>query len=418
MTKRVLLFGDLMLDTYTMGRAGRISPEAPVPVIQVEREERRPGGAGNVALNLLSMGMEVTLCARVGDDAAGAMLMRVLEEESIETNHLFVEEGYTTSIKNRIIAANQQIVRVDHERVVSSSSALEEKILKQLPALFDGAACLALSDYGKGLLTERLLGTLIPYAKKLGIPVLVDPKGVNFQKYRGATLLKPNFKEALHASGMEEGTPLEKVAEKLLATTEAEYLVVTRSEKGISLFERSGKQSDFGVKAREVKDVTGAGDTVLAALVSSLLNGLHLSEAIPLANAAAGIAIERVGCARVTFKEMARYLLEREVSHKIIDMNHLFVLKEVGWENASLLIVEEEGFTTELMRKIHAHSKEGKRDLILFVRSAREGGEGNAEFLKLLAHVPEVTFIIASDTVFSALMASSPVPTEEIYSTC
>ncbi len=324
---KVLVIGDFILDSYTIGKVGRISPEAPVPVVHVKNEEHRAGGAGNVILNLISMGAKVVPVGRIGNDAAASKLKAIFTSEGLTDEGLFVEKGYATPVKNRIIAGGQQIVRIDSEINTALSEQLEQTIIEALPALLKDVAVVAISDYGKGFLTTTLLAALIQQAKALNIIVIADPKGIEFTKYSGATVLKPNMSEAYAAANLPLDTCLNVVAAKLLKSSQVETLLVTRSEDGLSIFNANGTREDHPVQIREVKDVTGAGDTVLAMLAYALANGLTLSEAAQLSNLAAGVAIEKFGCARVALSDVARYLLQIDSNNKIFDPNHLFALQ-------------------------------------------------------------------------------------------
>lgn len=284
---RVLVVGDLGLDCYVTGTAGRISPEAPVPVLCPSAREERPGMVGNVALNLRSLGVEVTLLSRIGPDQMA--LKQLLTNEGINTDHLVIEEGYRAPVKTRMIAAGHQLLRIDEEITAPTKAHID------LP--LDGIDLIAVSDYKKGFVTDELLQRLIA----TGLPVIVDPKGKNYSRYRGATLIKPNLKEAKEAAHHEG--PLEEIANTLLQTTEAKALLITRSEHGISLFTPSSRE-DFPVDVHEVRDVTGAGDTVLAVLSAAIANGSSFHEAAKLANYAASLAVQHFGCARITLDEL------------------------------------------------------------------------------------------------------------------
>lgn len=301
--KKALVIGDLMLDVYTRGSVQRISPEAPVPVLCVEEEISRPGGAGNAICNLVSLGMDVIAVGRVGDDASGREFLHLMREESVNLKGIVVDNAFKTPVKKRMIADYQQLLRVDYEEAKPLSSALEATILNLVPSLLEEVSVVAVSDYAKGFLSDTLLEALIRLCRLKSIPVIVDPKGINFKKYSGATLLKPNFGEAVAAAGMEKKTPLDIIAAKLLQECAVETLMVTRSKEGISVFNAKGRE-DFPAYVHEVKDVTGAGDTVLAVIAAALANGIDLKIAAYLANVAAGIAIERSGCARITLEEL------------------------------------------------------------------------------------------------------------------
>lgn len=310
--KKILVAGDLMLDVYALGEVRRISPEAPVPVLCVKEERELPGGAGNAILNLISLGMDVIAVGRVGEDRSGSALMHALRKEGVDTTGIIIEPGFQTSVKKRLIAASQQLLRLDYENTEPMHSAGEKHLRSLLPSLLEGVAIVAISDYAKGVLTRPLLSRLITMAKERAIPVLVDPKGVDFTKYAGATLIKPNQAEAYAASGLEERESLDIVAQRILEKAAIEKLMVTRGAAGISLFSKEEKRRDFPPRhVHEVKDVTGAGDTVLAVIAAALASGLALDEAASLANSAAGIAVERLGCVRITSQELEAHMCAR-----------------------------------------------------------------------------------------------------------
>lgn len=389
---KVLVAGDLMLDKYTIGSARRISPEAPVPVVRVEAESSLPGGAGNVVLNILSLGGEVSILARVGADEAGKSILSMLNAEGCDTSSIFEEKKYSTPVKHRIIANQQQIVRIDNEVLEPISEELEDSIIEAFPKVFEGVKALAISDYGKGFLTVSLLTALIEYAKRLAIPIITDPKGIDFTRYLGTTIIKPNLSEAYAAANMERGTSIELVAKKILEITQAETLMVTRSEKGISLFHRDGTHEEFPVQVKEVKDVTGAGDTVLSVLAVAVANGLHITESTHLSNIAAGIAIEKVGCARVSLSELTRRLLSFDLANKIFDEEHLYALQAAILDRDYVVvdISAEKGLTTELYRALLSLSNENNRDLVVYIRE----DDPCMEFVSILASLKEVNYIV------------------------
>lgn len=400
---KVLVIGDLMLDTYTIGKARRISPEAPVAVVHVQREEQRPGGAGNVILNLISLGAEVVAIGRIGDDIAGNKICEILRNEKVDISGIFKQAEFPTPIKNRILAENQQIVRVDYETTQSVSEDVEKQILKALPTLMQGVNVIAISDYGKGLLSHTLLGAVIAYGRKLGIPVITDPKGVDFTKYKGTSVLKPNLGEAYAAANLLPNTPIEEAAKRILEQSEADTLMITRSEAGISLFYRNGNREDFPVRMREIKDVTGAGDTVLAMLACAMGNKLSMNAAAQLSNVAAGIAIERFGCARITLAELARRLLEEHVDNKIFDREHLFALKEALSDRQFVLLSlsSQEGLTSELFKAIRTLRQSKEQELLVHVTDA----VADPEFIHILASLHDVNFIILNQESIKSLCA-------------
>ncbi|MEN9343629.1 MAG: bifunctional protein hldE [Chlamydiota bacterium] len=390
---KVLVVGDLMLDTYTTGKVRRISPEAPVSVLHVQKEESRPGGAGNVAINLLSMGASVALLGRIGNDISGQTLCESLKKEGIDTTFLVTQEGYKTPVKNRLIADAQQILRVDVETVTPLLSSLEQNILKELPRILEGVDAIAISDYAKGFLSKTLLSVIIQEGKKRNIPVVVDPKGEDFSKYEGAFLVKPNLQEAYVAAKLPMDASLEEVAKELFARCSIDQLMITRSESGISLFNRDNQRFDFPVLPKEVKDVTGAGDTVLATVTLALASRLDVQYGIKLANIAAAIAVERLGCARITLSDVAERLLEMDVENKIFDEEHLFALQQAlkGKRLTVLGIHNLQGMTTSLFRAIRELSSANAQEkLIVYLRDC----DVEDEFLSFLSSLNEVDFIV------------------------
>lgn len=309
---KVLVLGDYLLDAYTFGRVRRVSPEAPVPILESLKQESRPGGAGNVVLSLLALDAEVFVCGRVGCDTEGRELADRLSDAGADIACLHAESGYPTPVKNRLIAGGQQLLRVDREVITPLTSEVEEACILDLSVKIPQVEVVAISDYGKGFLTSRLTSATFQIARAHNIPVVVDPKGIDFTKYRGATLIKPNLSEAYAAAHLPFSATLEEVARELFTMTQAEMLLITRSEEGSSLFTRKGVRSDFPVRFKEVKDVTGAGDTVLSMLCLGMALELEMSLVAQLANVAAGIAIGRLGCAQVSLAELAERLSEFE----------------------------------------------------------------------------------------------------------
>lgn len=391
---RVLLIGDFMLDTYTTGKVKRISPEAPVSILHVQKEESRPGGAGNVALNLVSLGAKVIAVGRIGYDLGGEQLSSSLESEGVDIEHLLLEKGYKTPVKNRLIADAQQVLRVDFETISPLPSEMEEEIIHRLPPLLDKVQIIAISDYGKGFLSRSLLKRVIEMASQSGIPVIVDPKGDDFFKYQGATVIKPNMAEAYAAAKLPMGASLDQVAKVILNECNIETLIITRSEAGISLFNRAGQRFDFPVRSKEVKDVTGAGDTVLAMISLAIANKIDVIKyGAQLANIAAGMAIERLGCARIKLSEMAERLLEFDVENKIFDEEHLFALQQVlkGKRYTVLGLDSSHGMSTALFRSIRKlSSRDSERRFIVYVRDT----DPDEEFVSLLSSLAEVDFIV------------------------
>jgi rfaE bifunctional protein kinase chain/domain len=398
---RALVLGDFMLDTYTTGRVRRISPEAPVPVMEVFKQESRPGGAGNVVLNLATLGADVIAVGRIGEDEAGRELSHRLG------SHLFVEPGYKTPVKNRLISDSQQLLRVDMETITPLLPDLEPKVLSLLEQIIPTVQVVAISDYGKGFLTPSILSAAIQIGKKTNVPVVIDPKGIEFAKYRDATMIKPNLSEAYAAAKLPPTATLDEVAAALLDLTQVDTLLITRSEAGISIFNRDGR-TDYPVRSKEVKDVTGAGDTVLATLCLGLANHLDLSHTVQLANISAGLSIERLGCVQITLAEIARRLLEFDADTKIFDENHTYALHQVLKDRRYTLLHLEphQQMNTTLFRTIRDLSKPNQ-DLLLYT----QGLDG--EVVHLLSSLSEVNFIIfETDTLENLCQSIHP---HEIY---
>ena len=385
-----LVIGDFMLDTYTTGKVKRISPEAPGPVMEVLRQESRAGGAGNVVLNLTTLGGKVWAIGRVGNDKAGLQLREQLGDA--DTTGFVVEMDYHTPVKNRLISDSQQLIRIDFETVTPLKTELEAKVISDLQRVIPTVQVVAISDYGKGFLTQAILAAAIQLAKEHKIPLIVDPKGADFSKYHGASVLKPNLSEAYAAAKLPASASLDEVAACILRTTEIDRLLITRSEAGISLFDRNGVRSDFPVRSKEVKDVTGAGDTVLATLCTALANKLDMSTAIQLANISAGISIERLGCVQITLSEMARRLLEFDISTKIFDESQTYALHQVLKDRHYTLLVLNQGqaMSNILFKTIRELSEKGLTELVIYF----QGFDPNDELVHLLASLSEVNFII------------------------
>ncbi len=407
-----LVIGDFMLDTYTTGRVKRISPEAPVPVLEVQSQHELPGGAGNVVLNLCALGAKVVVAGRIGSDAAGERLKQSLNRSDIDLRGLLEEQGYKTPVKNRLIADSQQILRVDSEMIAPISERFEEQILAWIEKAIPGVQVIALSDYAKGFLTKTLIAEVIRLAGRAKVPVIVDPKGIDFAKYRGATILKPNLSEAYAAVKGSAQDSLDRVAKEIFSLAEIEWLLITRSEAGISLYNRDLERQDFPVRSKEVKDVTGAGDTVLAMISAAIANQLNLSIATPLANIAAGIAIERIGCAQVTLSEVARRLLESDAGTKIFDDVHAFALHQVLQDIRYILLVLESGQSMShvLFCALKELSSRQVESFIVYVR----GASAEEELVQFLSSLQEVDYILLGNGSLQDLCGSI-APQESYY---
>jgi rfaE bifunctional protein kinase chain/domain len=296
---RVLIVGDAMLDRYWFGAVERISPEAPVPVVNVSREEERLGGAANVALNVKTLGAQATLLTVVGDDEPARKLRALLEREGVATR-LGLDPQLYTIVKLRVIGRSQQLIRIDFEN--QPDHEVLATMLDDYEAALPDHDAVLFSDYGKGGLTH--IPRMIELARAAGKPVLVDPKGSDYGRYAGATVITPNRAELAQVIGQwpNEAALLER-AERLRQEQRLDGLLLTRSEEGMSLFDAAG-HSRVPAQAREVFDVTGAGDTVIATMAALLACGLSLREAMPFANRAGGIAVGKFGTASVSYQEL------------------------------------------------------------------------------------------------------------------
>jgi len=310
----VLVVGDIMMDRFIWGKVSRISPEAPVPVVLVEKETFLLGGAANVVHNIHSLGGKVLPCGVVGDDEMGQKVISELTRIGVETRGIFVEEGRQTTVKTRIIAHQQQVVRIDRETADSVKPSTLRNLSEFLRECMKDVHGIILSDYGKGFLTKELIRPAIRRAREAKKFVLVDPKLKNFFHYKGATVVTPNTAEASAAAGVgiTDFTSLKKVGKILLRRLRCDFLVITRGEEGMAIFEPHQEPFLVPTVAREVYDVTGAGDTVIGTMALALAGGAGAKDAASLANYAAGIVVGKVGTATVTREELIEAIQERQ----------------------------------------------------------------------------------------------------------
>ncbi|MEI6558082.1 MAG: D-glycero-beta-D-manno-heptose-7-phosphate kinase [Rhodospirillaceae bacterium] len=311
----VMCVGDVMLDRFVYGSVERISPEAPIPVLRIQRHAAMLGGAGNVAANLEALGCVPRFLSVVGNDEAGSAILRQLVEARLaDSCHIITENDRQTSEKTRFFANNQQLLRTDSETVADISPVSQESLLATARALLSEVSAVILSDYGKGVLTAGVTQALIGAAVAAGKPVIVDPKGTDYRRYRGADLVTPNRRELAIASGLPVGEDGEIVAaaKDLNHRCGLGGMVVTRSEQGLSVVTRSGEVRHLPAEAREVFDVSGAGDTVIATLAGALGAGVPLIDAARLANLAAGVVVGKVGTAVVRRAELLAALHHQE----------------------------------------------------------------------------------------------------------
>ncbi|SDK39576.1 D-alpha,beta-D-heptose 7-phosphate 1-kinase /D-beta-D-heptose 1-phosphate adenylyltransferase [Methylophilus rhizosphaerae] len=351
-SQHVLVIGDVMLDRYLIGEVNRISPEGPVPVVLIKSEQQRAGGAANVAANLALLDIHTRMIGLVGDDNEGALLLTAMQAHGIDTQAMIRTAVRPTIAKTRILGGHQQMLRLDQEITtelsISESLAVDQAIqaaLKQSPAL------VILSDYAKGLLTEDICQAVIHYCRDNNIPVLVDPKGRNYHKYRGATALTPNKKETAEAcdTHVNDAALIDK-ASALKSSLALDFLAVTRGEEGITLI--SDHTAHLSATAKQVFDVSGAGDTVIATLAAGLMHGLSPLESLSLANVAAGVVVGKVGTVPITKADLVDALATAqgsEQAHKICELPDL-LQKVSTWKQQGQRIV----FTNGCFDLLHA----------------------------------------------------------------
>lgn len=351
---RVLAVGDLMLDRFVYGSVDRISPEAPVPVLRIDRESVMLGGVGNVARNLRALGASVCLVALLGRDQEARDIKGLLRDDVEVESHLIEDDARPTTIKTRYIAGSQQMMRADRERIVSVSEGLEEEIVERAIADLAQAKALVLSDYGKGVLTEPVLRRLIDAAGERGVPVIVDPKGNDYTRYAGATLVTPNRRELSEATGRsaEGDAGIVETARALIEQSGVSGVLVTRSQDGMSLVRAGADQAlHLPATAQEVYDVSGAGDTVVATVAAALGAGVPIEDACRLANVAAGIVVAKMGTATAAASEMAASLRQRELDigeSKTVTLDQGRILAE-NWRAQGLKV----GFTNGVFDLLH-----------------------------------------------------------------
>jgi D-beta-D-heptose 7-phosphate kinase/D-beta-D-heptose 1-phosphate adenosyltransferase len=348
--KSILVVGDMMLDKYVYGTVDRISPEAPVPVVHAARRSQQPGGAANVAMNVAGLGARASLIGFAGDDEDGAILAAMLTSAGVET-HLISVPGTPTTSKLRILGGSQQIVRLDIESDATRPPAAYREMLETARSVLPRVDAVILSDYAKGALNAEMCQTIIAAARQAGLPVLVDPKGLDFLRYRGATTISPNLKELALATGVSSTNPdaaLQR-GRSLVAELGLDCLTVTLGEKGIAILRahEHGDGGDFRAPAvaRQVFDVSGAGDTVIATMAVACACGIGVEDAARLANIAAGIVVGKVGTVPVAAHELAAALLDSvgtDTPEKVLDLNRLLA-RAAEWRAAGHSIVFTNG---------------------------------------------------------------------------
>ncbi|MBW5438808.1 D-glycero-beta-D-manno-heptose-7-phosphate kinase [Bradyrhizobium canariense] len=366
---KVLCVGDVMLDRFIGGDIKRISPEGPVPVISIRKAEKIPGGAANVARNISSLNGSCTLVGLIGDDEAGRTLVTEMKrDERISVQFVISAERPTTE-KIRYVSQGQHVIRADIESSEDVTQDLELELINLISELLPGHSVVVLSDYAKGVLTDNVIRRTIQFAQEAKIPVLVDPKSQHLERYSGATVITPNSKELLAATGIDAGIDTDSAARAchaVLRNTTIENILVTRAEKGMTLLSRKKEPVHIAASAREVADVVGAGDTAIATLSMAVGAGADLEEAAALANCAAGVAVGKHGTATVTRSELLEALAsvqkfsDDETSKRLLPLDE--VKSRIGlWQKDGLRI----GFTNGCFDILHI----GHLKLLNFARS-------------------------------------------------
>ncbi|CAN5311548.1 D-glycero-beta-D-manno-heptose-7-phosphate kinase [soil metagenome] len=319
---KVLVIGDVMLDTYLYGQTNRISPEAPVPIVEVTHQEHRPGGAANVAINLIALGAKVTLCGLVGDDNEGRVLREQLEDAGVACHFLAKNKNRPTTHKNRIVSRNQQMLRFDREKK-EELGGVEASQLQQavLAAIGEQPSVVILQDYNKGVLFAEMITAILMECRKRKIPVAVDPKKQNFFAYQGASLFKPNLKEIREALNLNvdpmDNTSLHAAAMDLIQRLNAKQIMITLSEHGVFVADKTNSLKTHA-HLRNIADVSGAGDTVIAVAALCLANNVPMGQNAHLANLAGGLVCEKPGVASINKKELLAEALKTNYAPQVL----------------------------------------------------------------------------------------------------
>jgi rfaE bifunctional protein kinase chain/domain len=305
-SKRVVVIGDFMLDRYVWGEVRRISPEAPVVVVEANEDAQRPGGAGNVVLNLTSLGASCDAIGFIGDDANGRELAALLIERGANADGLVIANDRPTTVKTRIIAGTQQLMRVDREKTGETAVNVQAQVTERMRAAIEDADAVILQDYNKGLLNASLIRECISVAREYDVPVAVDPKSNHFFEYQNATLFKPNLREAEYALGVElnRNVDVEKACQELQQRLQADSILITRGSQGMTLLNSDKDPVHITTRPRRISDVSGAGDTVISTLTLAMISGMDVENAARLATRAAEVVVGRVGVVPITPEDL------------------------------------------------------------------------------------------------------------------
>ena len=317
---KVFCLGDLMLDKYVIGSTNRISPEGPIPILDVKEEVQMLGGVGNVVRNLGTIGIKTYLVALVGDDKEGIEINKRINKKNI-VKKIIKDKNRPSTVKIRFIANNQQILRVDQENMAPVNSVLEKKIINYSKRMILSSDAVILSDYGKGLLTDNIIKTIINFSKKYNKPVVLDPKNSNFKKYTGATIITPNTNELEKAVNKKLNSEFEIItaSKQLIKKYKFKYVLVTRGKYGMILVSSDMKVLNLKTEAKEIYDVSGAGDTVVSFIAASLGCLLPIQKSIKIANTAAGIAVSKSGTSVVHLSELIFASNKKDFSSKLVN---------------------------------------------------------------------------------------------------
>jgi rfaE bifunctional protein kinase chain/domain len=310
-----MIIGDLMIDEYLIGRVSRISPEAPVPVVEINAQTYRLGGAANVALNISSLGCESIMVGAIGDDMAGDTLLELLHERKVSSDGMIRLIDHPTTVKTRIIGDSQHVARVDRENSSYLHSEYESQLTGKINELIDSVDAIIIEDYNKGVLTEGIINFIKKKTAEKNKIITVDPKFKNFLKYQNVTVFKPNIKETEEALALKisNDNDLISAGQALLNRLNSENILITRGSEGMSLFEANGEVTHVPTRARNVADVSGAGDTVISTLTAAMCSGASLREAATIANFAAGIVCEEIGIVPIDANKLYRTCLEQNI---------------------------------------------------------------------------------------------------------
>jgi D-beta-D-heptose 7-phosphate kinase/D-beta-D-heptose 1-phosphate adenosyltransferase len=419
--KRILVVGDLMLDAYLWGEVDRISPEAPVPVVRLNRRSATPGGSGNALLNLVGLGIKAVAAGFVGDDASGHQLVRLLAEAGVSTDAVVTSTDRPTTTKTRVICGQHQMLRVDEEETSQIDSVESKQLLDRVRVeLAAGVAAVILSDYAKGVLTEELCRVIISESRERGLPVVVDPKGRSFAKYAGATTITPNFREFQVVTGVEhlEGPEFLKAARQLRDELGLEFLVITCGDKGIKYLD-GDRLIHHPAVARQVYDVSGAGDTVLATLTAAVVAGLARDAAVQLANLAARVVVAKLGTTPIQRGELLDTIRSGNLtahSAKVCDLATL-MRRLAAWRMQNERIV----FTNGCFDLLHighvtllAKAKEEGDRLIVGLNTDRSVRALKGESRPIVAQNDRAQVLAGLTSVDAVVLFDEPTPIDLI----